>query len=243
MIAKLMIKGRKLVDILAVPTWRRALLIHGVAGGTEHRFVLQQCGEVRAAVDIGANRGQFALIARHCFPNAQVLSFEPLLGPAMTFRKIFSEIPEVILHQVAIGPDSGEATIHLSKRDDSSSLLPITELQDRYFPGTAETGTANIKIGPLASFVSAAQIRSPALLKIDVQGFELQTLQSCVELLDRFTYVYVECSFKELYQGQALADEVVAWLSKHSFRLSGVYNTSYDRAGEAIQADFLFRRR
>jgi hypothetical protein len=45
-----------------------------------------------------------------------------------------------------------------------------------------------------------------------------------------------------LYAGQALADEVIAWLRERGFRLRGVHNLEYDRDGRAIQADFLFAR-
>jgi len=46
----------------------------------------------------------------------------------------------------------------------------------------------------------------------------------------------------ELYKGQALADEVIAWLRERGFALNGVYNMAYDRNGKAVQADFLFGR-
>ena len=45
----------------------------------------------------------------------------------------------------------------------------------------------------------------------------------CEALLDRFAWVTVECSFVELYAGQAFADAVIAWLRERGFRLSGVY--------------------
>ena len=44
----------------------------------------------------------------------------------------------------------------------------------------------------------------------------------------------------ELYEGQALADEVIAYLANYSFKLKGVYNTFYDKKGIAVQGDFLF---
>jgi len=85
-------------------------------------------------------------------------------------------------------------------------------------------------------------IQPPAFLKLDVQGFELEALRGCEDLLDRFACVYAECSFVEMYAGQALADEVIAWLRDRGFRLRGVHNMVYDRGGRAIQADFLFTR-
>jgi hypothetical protein len=75
-----------------------------------------------------------------------------------------------------------------------------------------------------------------------VQGFELPALAGCEGVLDRFAWVYVECSFMELYAGQALADEVIAWLRERGLRLSGVYNMAYDGEGRAVQTDFLFGR-
>ncbi|MEW6467235.1 MAG: FkbM family methyltransferase [Pseudomonadota bacterium] len=80
----------------------------------------------------------------------------------------------------------------------------------------------------------------PALLKQDVQGFELQALAGCEEVLERFAWVYAECSFQALYAGQSFADEVIAWLRERGLRLEGVYPMAYDERGRAVQADFLF---
>ena len=236
-------KGRKLTRILAEAGWRHVLLRQRVAAGVEHAGVLRQLGTVRTLVDIGANRGQFALAARHCFPAAKIYSFEPLAGPAGIFRRVFSVDARVILYESAIGPKAGQAEIHISARDDSSSLLPITEWQSALFPGTAEVACQAIQMTPLDAVLASKDIEEPALLKLDVQGFELQALQGCESLLEHFDWIYAECSFVELYKGQALADEVIAWLRERGFMLSGIYNMSNDSKGRAIQADFLFDRR
>lgn len=196
----------------------------------------------RTVVDVGANRGQFALLARHIFPQARIFSFEPLPKPAAVFRRIFSRDGSVILYEAAIGRTAGQYAMHVSGHDDSSSLLPISLRQAELFPGTGEVGMVDVQVRPLEIFVAVPEIVSPAILKIDVQGFELDALQGCGPLLSRFDWVYCECSFVELYSGQKLAPEVIDWLSRRGFRLRGVYNSVYDREGQAIQADFLFRR-
>lgn len=173
---------------------------------------------------------------------AQVMSFEPLPGPAALYCAVFAGDAWARLVAAAVGPEPGEAVIHLSARDDSSSLLPIAARQNVLFPGTAEAGTATIRVARLADEVRAEDIAAPALLKLDVQGFELQALTGCEDVLDRFAWVYAECSFVELYAGQAFADAVIAWLRERGFRLCGVYNMAYDGAGRAVQADFLFGR-
>ena len=238
----LIVKVCKVAHLLPSSEWRTALRQHHVAAGVEHARVLRNLGPVRMVVDIGANRGQFALVARHCFPEANIVSFEPLAGPAGIYRAVFAEDDRTMLVEAAVGPHAGDAEIHLSERDDSSSLLPITERQDELFPGTAESGTASIRVVRVADVLGAQEIAAPALLKLDVQGFELQALEGSEDVLPRFDWVYVECSFVELYAGQAFADEVIAWLRERGFRLVGVFNMSYDGAGRAIQADFLFRK-
>ena len=232
-----LLRVNKLAKVLQSRRLARALLRYGVLAGVEHRPVLS-C-DLAAVVDIGANRGQFALAAREYAPEARIASFEPLPGPAAIFRRVFARDPMVTLHEKAVGPKSGEADIHVAAADDSSSLLPMA-LQTSFFPGAGECGTAQIRVAKLADCLSGDEIRPPALLKLDVQGYELQALRGCEDLLDSFTWIYAECSFVELYAGQALADEVIAWLRDRNFSLKGVHNLFYDTSGRAIQGDFVF---
>jgi len=231
-------KGLKLFNIMCDSLFFRSLF-RGVAAGTEHRRLLQSL-DCRHVVDIGANCGQFALISRKCFYNARIDSFEPLVEPADRFERVFSGDINTHLHRCAIGAEKATMFIHVSERDDSSSLLPIGKKQSELFPHTGEREVREVSVLPLHEVIDAKSLISPVLLKIDVQGFEFEVLKGCRSMLDHFSWIYVECSFIELYEGQALAHEVIDYLSQHGFILSGVYNMSYDRHGTAIQADFLF---
>lgn len=217
------------------------LLRHQVLMGAEHRNVLSK--HLNTIVDIGANRGQFALAARQWVPQAQVIAFEPLSIPAAIFRRVFAADNHVVLHQTAIGPESTMRHMHISARDDSSSLLPISSLQTALFPGTEEVAVAEVRVAPLDEFVSAADLQSPAMLKLDVQGFEFDALRGCESLLGHFEWIYCECSFVELYSSQKLAWEIIDWLSARGFYLAGMFNPAYGHRGQAIQADFLFSRK
>jgi FkbM family methyltransferase len=241
-IERMLFRFGKALTIARARELRRALFSHRVAAGIEHLSVLTQLEGCMAIVDIGANRGQFSLAARHVFPSAIIDAVEPLSRPAATFERVFSGDPRVRLHKVAIGPDSAEATMHISARDDSSSLLSITDRQRDQYPGTHETGTTSVRMTPLSELINPEQLARPALLKIDVQGFELEALKGCESLLDRFSWIYVECSFQELYERQPLADEVIDWLKARNLRLRGIYHLAYDSQGRALQGDFLFSR-
>ncbi len=145
------------------------------------------------------------------------------------------------LFPAAIGPDEASMEMNISASNDSSSLLPITEQQVRFFPGTEAVDTETVRVAPLHCFLSEDEIERPALLKIDVQGFEREVLEGCERLLSLFDVIYVECSFVELYAGQALASEVFEFVLGQGFRFEGAYNITYNSEGATIQGDFLFQ--
>ena len=238
--ALLLTRLTKFSQVLCSTRFLRALLCYRVLAGAEHRNILTR--DLATVVDIGANRGQFTPAVRKWIPNARVIAFEPLTEAGITFRAVFQGDSGVTLHQTAIGPQAGETTIHVATADDSSSLLPISPLQVRLFPGTGEIRTEKIKVARLSDYVLPEEIDPPALLKLDVQGYELEALRGCEELLTRFSYIYAECSFVELYTGQALVDEIIAWLRERGWCLDGIFNMTYDRDGKSVQADFIFKK-
>jgi FkbM family methyltransferase len=229
----------KILRVLSIPQYRAAFLRTRVAASTEHDAVLGGL-DVDTVVDIGANRGQFALCCRRLFPTAQIFSFEPLEAPASTYRRVFARDRRARLFQNAIGVTSGTAAMHVSRWDVSSSLLPIGQAQHDNFPLTEESRQETVTVSPLSACLEGSAIGPRALLKLDVQGFELTALQGCADLLDRFQFVYVEASFIELYVGQALASDVIAYLLEKQFKLLCVANLSHGKSSRPIQADFLF---
>jgi FkbM family methyltransferase len=228
----------KLIAIASNPVWRRALR-RGAAAAVEHTSLLRGL-DIATCVDIGANIGQFSLLIRGLFPTAQIFAFEPLKEPSQKYAHVMRGDERTRLFTMAVAPAREVRHMHVSARPDSSSLLPITDSQIQFAPGTEAVGTEVVTAGPLDSALQATDIVGPALLKLDVQGYELEALKGCRPLLGQFQYVYAELSFQTLYGGQALAHEIIAWLATEKFHLAGIQNPSYDKSGNILQADFLF---
>ena len=229
----------KLWVSLTRPSYWSALVV-GVAPAVEHRDVLRSL-TVDGIIDVGANRGQFSLACCFALPGVPVVAFEPIPMEAATFRKVHGARGEVILIESALGETKGTATLHLSKSADSSSLLPIGKKQTELFENTVEVGTITVTVHRLDDFASCWPGRSRQLLKLDVQGYELNVLRGAPETLKTCAYVYAECSEVALYDGQALRAEVEAFLGQHGFKIQGRYNEQLDN-GQLIQADYLFSR-
>jgi FkbM family methyltransferase len=230
----------KAIVLLGRPSNRKALAL-GVGGGIEHDAVLRSLQSLATVIDVGANRGQFSLAVRHFHARARIIAFEPLAQAAAVYRRVFAGDGYAELHQSAVGTSAGKATMQRSGREDSSSLLPISELMPQHFPGTGAIGVEEVPIAPLTKFVTAADLQGTNLLKIDVQGYELEVLRSAQPLLAHIDRVYVEASFVPFYDGQPLAAEVIDYLHAHDFVLEGFMNPSFHaQTGMPIQADLLF---
>lgn len=229
----------KLWTSLTRPSYWEAL-ISGVAPAVEHRDVLRSL-EVDGIIDVGANRGQFSLACHLALPGVPIVAFEPIPKEAETYRKVHGARGEVTLIESALGETKGSATLHLSKSADSSSLLPIGKKQTELFENTVEVGTITVPVHRLDDFASCWTGRSRQLLKLDVQGYELNVLRGAPETLKTCAYVYAECSEVALYDGQALRAEVEAFLGTQGFKVQGRYNEQMDH-GQLIQADYLFER-
>ena len=233
-------RAKKLARLIQRKEYRHGLKLR-VAAAIEHEGAIRPL-DINSLIDVGANIGQFSLMAHALHPTLHIHAFEPLPGAAERFKKLMQDRPNTTLHLNAAGEVAGNANIYVSKRVDSSSLLPITELQDRIFPGTAQSSVEKVRVVRIDDALEVSDLPKPIMIKLDVQGFELSALKGMPKLLRHAQYVYTEVSFKELYRGQPLAHEILVWLSEIGYQISGVYNTTEASDGTSIQADILFTK-
>lgn len=238
---KILNKIRKVAFAAVRPRCWHAITLR-VAPAIEHYQLLSSL-EFDLLIDVGANRGQFSLLSRVVAPAAPIRAFEPIPAEAERYRRVNCRHGrDVSLMQVALGDEHGVAELHLSGRADSSSMLPIGELQSSLFPGTEEVGILRVPITPLDALPEVWQGASRALLKLDVQGFEMSVLRGARAALRHCQYVYAECSHVPLYVGQALFPEVDVFLRNEGFAVAKEENRQFD-GGKLIQADYLFEKK
>jgi FkbM family methyltransferase len=208
---------------VVVPTIEHAPALRGIEPAT--------------VIDVGANKGQFSSFARVRWPKARIIAFEPLPKAAARYRKVIGGGAR--LFTCALGAEEGRMEMHVASRDDSSSLLALGNEQKSIFH-MDQVATLPVEVRRLDE-VLGDLVEAPALLKIDVQGFEYEVLSGMGQLANSVEWIYVETSFVELYTGQKLHDEVAALLSQLGYAQCIEHNVTMD-GDRKVQADFLFKK-
>lgn len=119
-------------------------------------------------VDVGSNRGQVLREAVRIAPAVRHVAFEPI--PALA-AEIERELPQVDCRVLALGATSGEARFcHFTKLDGWSGLQRNPEITD-------ERGAPEYIDVRVSTLDEQLPDLGPAVVKVDVEGAELQVLE------------------------------------------------------------------
>ena len=94
----------------------------------------------------------------------------------------------------------------------------------------------------LDTFAAGRVLAAPLLIKLDLQGFELEALKGGVELLQRTNYVLAETVFESMYQGEPLFHELLSFMSSVGFAFRMPLAALRDERDLIVQMDALFTR-
>src|SRR5262249_32650662 len=182
---------------------------------------------------------QFSLLVRHHFPSAEIHAFEPLEPEGRVLQSVVAD--PVAYHPFALGEIAREAIFHVTSKRDSSSLLVPAAVQEAA-SGVTMTSSINVRVARLTEILDVTALPKPILMKIDVQGGELDVLKGAADALPLIQAIYTEVSFVALYERQPLASDITAFLHDNGFALRGVYNHFFAASIGPTQADFLYVR-
>lgn len=233
-------RARKLAHIARNPEYRAAMR-QRTYPAIEHE-PLFAAHRFDTILDVGANIGQFAVTAHCANPGARIFCFEPMAGCVARLRALAKDYSRLTVFDCGLGAEAAQFEINVASNSGSSSILDFTDLQLQSYPGVTVTGKEMIRVEALDAIATLEMTQGRTLLKMDVQGFELEVLKGAATTLDQIEAVYLEASFVPLYANQPLASELIVWLDRHGFGLAAVYNVDYGSGIAPGQADCLFLR-
>lgn len=191
-------------------------------------------------LDVGGNVGTFAEAAAELWPGALITSFEPIPGAATANRSRAGGRWQV--EQVAISGGHGEAPFRFCRNQPSASTMqePGTVRLER-FGIVDDFEVVQIATRPLDDYLELVAGRT--LVKIDVEGHELEVLAGAGAVLELAAAVVVEVNQDpDIFLGAPSPAVVDQELRRHGLELAGVLSAFPDPAGRVIQFDGLWLR-
>jgi len=202
-------------------------------------FELRERGlEAGAVLDVGAYDGRWSEMTAELFPHARFFLIEPQMEMKHSLDIFCERHPGSRWFQAGAGAAPGEGTLTLLDDYQGSSFLPAPS------PLGQPTGVQRrVPIVTIDSLLDEGAIVVPDLVKLDVQGFELEALKGATRLFGPVEAFILETSLFRFMPRMPLLHEVVAFMADrhyYAYDFGGWLRRPYDRA--LGQTDICFAR-
>lgn len=192
-------------------------------------------------VDIGAYDGTFFdMVCREINVNQAVL-FEPQPELSQKLIDRFKDMPNVVISSHVLSDRPGPVVFNEQSMRATSSMLKIDETMLSEDLDISVHRTRKLEASTLDVFMSSNPIHID-LLKIDVQGAELHVLRGAENTIKKTDYIWIEISFKPLYEKSAVFYDVYTFLNERGFIMISILEGYKNSKGELLQADCLFKK-
>ena len=182
-------------------------------------------------IDIGANVGQSLLLYKSLYPDAKYIGLEPNpICSSVVCRLIaINDLKDCRVFTAGIGPSLSIAELLVNNRrpdDPSATLVPDCH------PGAASRLALPVITLPLQELIPDLELSSRSVIKIDVEGYEADVLDSLGDLADQRPVIVSEVLTE--WRGNASARGVSirrlqSWLEKNRYAIVAVGQGVVDR--------------
>lgn len=192
----------------------------------------------RHILDVGANYANWSWQARARFPEARFTLVEPQAELETHLADFCRAHPGARSFCVGAGPDNEDRELTVWPDLAGSSFVPTPEEAQEY--GKHRRSVPMRTLDSIASEVGAPV---PDLVKLDIQGFELEALRGAGSFFGKTELFILEVSFFPFSKQQPTIAEVVEFMAGRGYEpyeFCGFLRRPYD--GALGQADVAFAR-
>ena len=181
--------------------------------------------------DVGANRGNTTLKYINLFPNSTIHAFEPFPDSYEIFSNVHKENLNVHLNRYAISSKIGKAILNVNKSVDTNSILDSKNIGANSDKSCVSVSQIEIETNTIDNYCKQKNITELDILKIDVQGYEIEVLKGAVNMLKKgnIKLIYTETYFKQQYVNQPLFHDISQLLYKYNFVLQDMYDPYFSK--------------
>jgi|688.fasta_scaffold27897_8 FkbM family methyltransferase len=236
-----------LPDVIKRITARFGISISSLSNVSEYRLVADSIkrNNVDLLIDLGANRGQFAIGVRACGYRGPLVSFEP---DSVIFKKLEaaakSDKQWETLNLAVIDSEDETMSFNVSSNlGYSSSLLSFSSNANRFYPRLETSKKITVNCISLKNVLKKYDFATSVFIKADIQGFEKQ-LFSFFDLKNskNVSGVMIEISLTLIYEGEWSVLECLTYFELQGFNLIAVSPEDYSEKFGNPQVNLYFER-
>ncbi len=170
----------------------------------------------RYLCDIGAHAGNWTYVMSqmNCELKHAVF-FEPQTLYVQKLQSLSLPGVQKVVYEYGLGEK--EELITVKGGTASASFLEAAPTQSVYFPDSIHAESEEVPVKILDEVYAKDDLPYPDVVKLDVQGFELNVLHGAVNVLSQTKYLVLELSFREFYKGQPPLWEILRFLHEHNY--------------------------
>jgi FkbM family methyltransferase len=201
--------------------------------------------KIDTLLDVGANRGQFALQMRKDLGfSGRIISFEPV-GSAFQLLKMNADRdPNWRVINCALGEEDAKCEINVAGNSYSSSFLNMLPSHLKSAPESRYVRHETVEVKTLDSVMDdLALMKGNFYLKMDTQGYENRVINGAKRSLSRIDTLHLEMSLTPLYQEALLFSDMHKLLSDKGYKLVSLEPVFCDKeTGQLLQVDGIYHR-
>jgi FkbM family methyltransferase len=189
-------------------------------------------------LDVGAHVGDTTELYRKYFSQSKIFCFEPFSESCDYLKKRFINDSNIKIVETALGSKDETKTLYVSNYSNLNSLQRPNE---RAW-GFADEKSVDVETITLDQFCLENDIKQIDILKLDVQGSELDVLMGSETLLEKgnISLVYVEWQVVPLYENHHKYYKIAEFLAGFEYEFFNLYNINEARSGQIRWGDAIY---
>ena len=174
--------------------------------------------------DIGAYVGDTIKQFKSSFPESYIHAFEPFDESFSILKNRFQKTENLLLNNIALGNSPlSDAKMYITRNKGSSSLLQPIKDANQFWEGNPLLTQKEVKVDitTIDSYCLKQNINSIDILKMDVQGNEINVLKGAKQMLKekRIKLIFTEISIAHNYKEQSEIEEIIKLLRVNKYKI------------------------
>ena len=189
-------------------------------------------------LDVGAHIGDTVRLYQNYFPGYKIFCFEPYLESYVFLKNRFGSDHSINPVNKALSVKDDSKRLYLSNFENLNSL----KKPKNNSWGFEDNKFVDVETTSLDRFSSLNDIKHIDILKLDVQGSELDVLKGSKMILEKskISLIYVEWQVVPLYEYHHKYFKIAEFLEKYDYELFNLYNTNEARSGQLRWCDAIY---